>query len=86
MSPWVRQDYLTISGAPNASVSKVVVPNGTNLTLNNDGESILDVDMLLGVGRAGENWYWDSNGWMPASRLDRNSSRGICAGLRQRSD
>ena len=79
----MRQDFLTIYGEPNASVSKFVVPNGTNPTAEEDGESVLDEDLLLGVGRAGENWYWVSNGWMPASRLDRNSSRAICAGFRK---
>ena len=81
--PRMRQDFLTIYGEPNASVSKFVVPNGTNPTAEEDGESVLDEDLLLGVGRAGENWYWVSNGWMPASRLDRNSSRASCAGFRK---
>ena len=72
----MRQDFLTIHGEPNASVTKFVAPNGTDPTAEEDVESVLDVDLMLGYGRAGVNWYWMSNGWMPASRLDRNSSMG----------
>lgn len=68
--PQSLNDYLALSSAPSRGVDQVVAPSGINVTAQEGFESILDLDLIMGTGKAGEYWYYVSKGWMYTFTLE----------------